>query len=169
MQATKTYEVPLGVVPPLAPRVLGDSSGKLTGHAGRRRASVFSSPLDLCVSSARRWIRLLTGLPRHEASCLELVVSELLANAINHSASGDPGRLVTVRVAFLDASLIRIAVSDRGPKSFGIPGFPSSSRDALDAQKAFSGERHEKTPVSEHERANARGEAPPRRNRGENA
>ena len=127
-------ELLTATVPPLPKRLSGYSTGELGKTRGRRHASVFSSSTKLCVSGARRWVRLVTGLPRHEASGLEIVVSELVTNALDHSASGEPGGLVTVRIAFLDVSRIRIAVTDSGPKVFGGPGFPDWSGDSPDPE-----------------------------------
>lgn len=114
----------LNVAPPLPRRVPGYSNGELKKQAGRRHASIFSSSSKLAVAGARRWVRMVTGLPANEASALEVVVSELATNAIKHSESGSPGGFFTVRVAFLDASRIRIAVTDGGPKAFGSTRFP---------------------------------------------
>lgn len=105
-----------GQSPPLPRRVRGYSNGELRKTNGRRHAAVFSSSSSLAVAGARRWVRLVTGLPPGEAFGLELVVSEIVSNVIKHSASGRPGGFFTIRVAFLTSTRIRVAVTDGGPQ-----------------------------------------------------
>ena len=45
---------------------------------------------------------------------VQLVVSELVTNAVAHTASGEPGRFVTVEVSSLDAVTAYIEVVDDG-------------------------------------------------------
>lgn len=111
-------------VPPLPRRVAGYSTGEMRRRLGRRHASVFSSSSGRAVAGARRWARHVTGLPATEANDLELVVSELVTNALRHSASGHPGGFVTVRIAFMSASRIRVSVTDGGPRVLGEAAFP---------------------------------------------
>ena len=74
---------------------------------------------------ARAWVRRVTGLPTSEADVLELLVAELTTNACAHSASGDEGGFLTLQVAFLKASVIRIGVLDQGPRLGSRLCFPS--------------------------------------------
>jgi len=110
--------------PPPPRRVRGYSNGELTKQRGRRHASVFNSSAH-SVAGARRWARMVTGLPRSEAYTLELVVSELVTNAIEHTATGSPGGSFTIGITFLDASRIRVAVTDSGPQLDGEPQYPN--------------------------------------------
>ncbi|NAS27466.1 ATP-binding protein [Herbidospora sp. NEAU-GS84] len=65
------------------------------------------------VSAARRW-----ALERLPADCprradVELVLSELVTNAVLHSASGAPGGLVEVRIE-VEADAVALTVVDQG-------------------------------------------------------
>lgn len=112
-----------GQRPPLPRRVPGHSTGELRARAGRRHAAVFSSS-PVAATGARRWVRLVTGLPPGQTFALELVVGELASNALKHSASGRPGGFFTLRVAFLTSTRVRVAVTDGGPQNTEEAKFP---------------------------------------------
>jgi serine/threonine-protein kinase RsbW len=64
------------------------------------------------VSQARRFLAaLLAGLPTAEEAALCL--SELVTNSVQHSRSGWPGGLLTVRVVLIQA-VVYVAVDDQG-------------------------------------------------------
>ncbi len=95
-------------------RVPGYSLMPQMGKASRRHAARFGHTSSQ-VRAARRWARTVTGLPREDADVLELLLSELVTNALEHSASGQGGH-VTVTLACLDSNAIRLAVMDAGPR-----------------------------------------------------
>src|SRR4051812_33341347 len=67
------------------------------------------------VSVARRCVGEVLMIAGHEdVDDVQLVVSELLTNAVSHTASGEPGGFVTVEVASLDAATAYIEVIDEG-------------------------------------------------------
>ncbi len=110
------------VTPALPRRVPGYSSMPKLGKADRRHAARFGhTPAQ--VWAARRWARTVTGLPQEEADALELLLSELATNALEHSASGQEGHF-TVTLAYLDTNAIRLAVTDAGPRHGGAPTVP---------------------------------------------
>ncbi|MFI6575023.1 ATP-binding protein [Nocardiopsis sp. NPDC050513] len=104
--------------PMLPRRVPGYSSMPQLGEAGRRHAARFGHAPSQ-VSVARCWARSVTGLPREDADVLELLLSELVTNALEHSASGQGGHF-TVTLACLGNNVIRLAVTDAGPR-YGAP------------------------------------------------
>ncbi|WP_433512983.1 ATP-binding protein [Nonomuraea sp. CA-143628] len=57
---------------------------------------------------------ILSGAGHQDVECARLIVSELTANAIQHTASGHSGGLVAVDVVGLGADLARIEVTDDG-------------------------------------------------------
>ncbi|MEU3308448.1 ATP-binding protein [Nocardiopsis sp. NPDC055551] len=111
----------------------GYSTGQLSRCSGRRHAACFSSASP-AVREARAWVRHVTGLPTTEADLLELLVAELTANACTHSASGDEGGFLTLQVAFLGNSVIRIGVLDQGPRPGSRLCFPSVQVSEADAE-----------------------------------
>lgn len=129
-----TISAPLRVVtPPLPRRVPGYSTGQLSRCSGRRHAACFSSASP-AVRGARAWVRRVTGLPPAEADVLELLAAELATNAYTHSASGDEGGFLTVQVAFLETSVIRIGVLDQGPRPGSRLCFPSAQVSGADEE-----------------------------------
>ncbi|MDA8370907.1 MAG: ATP-binding protein [Nocardiopsaceae bacterium] len=92
------------------------------GKAGRRHAARFGHTPSQ-VRAARHWVQVITGLPRGEADVLELVLSELVTNALRHTASGQEGRF-TVTIAYLDNDAVRLAVGDDGPRHGDEPTVP---------------------------------------------
>ncbi|WP_083931811.1 ATP-binding protein [Nocardiopsis salina] len=107
---------------PLPRRVPGYSNGELR-RGGRRHAAVFSSSSH-AAAGARRWARQVTGFPPAEASMLELVTSELVSNALQHTASGRPGGFFTIKIAFMTPSCLRLEVTDGGPRVTDKCSFP---------------------------------------------
>lgn len=67
----------------------------------------------------------LAGCPA--AADAVLCVDELVANAVQHSRSGLPGGMVTVRIAVAAGEWLRVEVEDQGPLA-AVP----AQRDALD-------------------------------------
>ncbi|OLT24693.1 hypothetical protein BJF83_23960 [Nocardiopsis sp. CNR-923] len=92
------------------------------GEAGRRHAARFGHTPSQ-VSAARRWVRTVTRLPGEDADVLELLLSELVTNALEHTASGQGGHF-TVTLAYLDNKGIRLAVTDAGPRHGAAPTIP---------------------------------------------
>ncbi|MFD1537914.1 ATP-binding protein [Nonomuraea guangzhouensis] len=67
------------------------------------------------VSVARRCVGEVLAVVGHEdVNDVQLVVSELVTNAVAHTASGEPGGFVTVEVTSLDAATAYIEVIDEG-------------------------------------------------------
>ncbi|MEU7852784.1 ATP-binding protein [Nonomuraea sp. NPDC049141] len=67
------------------------------------------------VSVARRCVGEVLRVAGHEdVDDVQLVVSELITNAVAHTASGEPGGFVTVEVTSLDAATAYIEVIDEG-------------------------------------------------------
>ncbi|MFD1547774.1 ATP-binding protein [Nonomuraea guangzhouensis] len=67
------------------------------------------------VSVARRCVAEVLIVAGHEdVSDVRLAVSELVTNAVAHTASGEPGGFVTVEVSSLDAVMAYIEVIDDG-------------------------------------------------------
>lgn len=86
----------------------------LTAAAGPPAAAVTRSfpGLPESVSAARSWVaRLLPGSPAADDAAL--MTSELVTNAVLHSASGLPGGAFTVSVRAGDGS-VRVDVTDQG-------------------------------------------------------
>jgi anti-sigma regulatory factor (Ser/Thr protein kinase) len=61
--------------------------------------------------------RTLTAVGHRNVENAELVVSELMANAILHTRSARSGGLVTVEVTAIGDALVRIEVTDEGARS----------------------------------------------------
>ncbi|MGP3910504.1 ATP-binding protein [Nonomuraea sp. 10N515B] len=67
------------------------------------------------VPVARHCIKAILAAAGHRnVTGVQLVVSELLANALTHSVSGLPGGLITVGVRAIGDNLARIDVTDNG-------------------------------------------------------
>ena len=67
------------------------------------------------MSVARRCVGEVLMVAGHEdVDDVQLVVSELLTNAVSHTASGEPGGFVTVEVSSLNAVTAYIEVIDDG-------------------------------------------------------
>lgn len=77
------------------------------------------------VSSARRFV---TGFleDTSAAAVVELLVSELATNAVEHTASGDPGGEFVVTIAF-EPDRVRLSVADQGSPRTPLPGSASAS------------------------------------------
>ncbi len=110
------------VTPALPHRVPGYSTMPRLGGAHRRHAARFGHTPPQ-VREARRWARTVTGLSQEEADVIELVLSELVTNALRHTASGQNGHF-TVTIAYLDTDVIRLAVEDAGPRHGAVPSIP---------------------------------------------
>jgi anti-sigma regulatory factor (Ser/Thr protein kinase) len=74
------------------------------------------------VSAARSWVAGFFHDPATEADAVALLTSELVTNAILHSASRLPGGQVTVSIQAADG-MVRVDVTDQGELP---PGFPRS-------------------------------------------
>lgn len=71
--------------------------------------------LPSMVPVARRWVKsFLESHPLLESAAL--VADELVANAIRHTSSGEPGGVVRVEITDQDTA-VRIAVRDNGPRT----------------------------------------------------
>ncbi|GAB3206091.1 hypothetical protein GCM10027294_07230 [Marinactinospora endophytica] len=67
---------------------------------------------------ARRWVRACAGRPMAENDDIALLTTELFANAVRHSRSGDPGGEVVIVVSKTGATT-QVKVIDDGPKKPG--------------------------------------------------
>lgn len=83
----------------------------------------------------RSWCQRGARVQAHLAFPLVLAVSELVTNAWTHTASGAPGGRVKVQMQHLSGRLVRIAVTDDGPRPGQTVCLPrlSSEVDALAA------------------------------------
>ncbi|WP_133741548.1 ATP-binding protein [Actinorugispora endophytica] len=81
-----------------------------------RAARTFPGTADRC-GEARAWIRGLLHPFPHARDAVELVASELFANAVRHTASGEPGGEieVTLTLSGEDPETLRLEVVDQGP------------------------------------------------------
>ncbi|WP_304455633.1 ATP-binding protein [Nocardiopsis sp. YSL2] len=68
------------------------------------------------VSRIRDWSRSATGLDHDSADPVMLVVSELVTNAVRHSASGSRYGRVRVTVEVLPGQVVLVSVTDDGPR-----------------------------------------------------
>lgn len=100
----------------------------------------------MAAGAARRWVRLrLTGPHspyRTDTGLVEavvLVVSELVANAVEHTASGLPGGSVRVRLYLLGCGA-GVRVVDEGPRPGG-PRAPVAAPERLEEAGSPCGER----------------------------
>ncbi|MBW8486711.1 ATP-binding protein [Actinomadura parmotrematis] len=89
-------------------RVWTGSDVAVVGHS----AVVGGEPL---VRRARRWLRDVVerAAPWVEIGDVDLLASEVLTNAVRHTASREPGRSVVVAVAW-EAGVVRVSVTDEG-------------------------------------------------------
>lgn len=79
----------------------------------QRQSAVFPG-IRSHAATARRWIRFATGLPTAEAGVLELLVSELFANALRHSTSGQGGEVAVAVIR--KPGCLQVKVTDAGPR-----------------------------------------------------
>ncbi|MFD6950664.1 ATP-binding protein [Nocardiopsis sp. NPDC060348] len=102
-----------------------------SGGTGTRTAFFGSQPSQ--AAQIRSWCQRGVRLPAHRAFPVLLVVSELVANAWRHSASGAECGRVRVQMRHLLERVLLVAVTDDGPR----PGQPlhvprlASEADAL--------------------------------------
>ncbi|WP_159943592.1 ATP-binding protein [Nocardiopsis sp. FR6] len=96
-----------------------------------RRAYFGSEPSQ--VAQIRSWCQHGARVPANRTFALVIVVSELATNALTHSASGLAGGHICVEMEALAVRLIRIAVTDDGPRPGQPIRFPTlpSEGDAL--------------------------------------
>ncbi len=92
--------------------------GRPSPGTGVRRAYFGSEPAQ--VAQIRSWCQRGARVPANRAFALVVVVSELTTNALTHSASGLAGGHIRVEMEQLTTRLVRIAVTDDGPR----PGQP---------------------------------------------
>lgn len=88
--------------------------GGARAGTGVRTAVFGSQPTQ--AAQIRSWCQRGIGVPAHQAFPLLLVASELVANAWLHTASGAEGGRVKVQMRSLSGRLVRIAVTDDGPR-----------------------------------------------------
>jgi anti-sigma regulatory factor (Ser/Thr protein kinase) len=69
------------------------------------------------VSRIRDWSRCATGLDHEHADPVVLVVSELVTNAVRHTASGSRFGRVRVTVETLPGEIVLVSVTDDGPRA----------------------------------------------------
>ncbi len=92
-------------------------------------------PLPSQVRQMRAWCRNGVSVDPLRALRIELVASELATNALTHSASGQACGHIRVEMESLPGRLVRIAVTDDGPRPGHTVCLPrlSSEVDALTA------------------------------------
>jgi anti-sigma regulatory factor (Ser/Thr protein kinase) len=97
-----------------------DATGSVGATRGPWIRSFRGTPAS--VPDARRFVaELLVGCPARDV--LMTCVSELCANAITHTASGDGGAFI-VSVAYPQDGVARVAVTDEGSASVPAAGVP---------------------------------------------
>ena len=69
------------------------------------------------VGSVRAWCTGATGLDEETAAPVVLALSELVSNAIQHTASGDRCGRVRVSVETMPGEVVLLGVTDDGPKA----------------------------------------------------
>ncbi|OLT30713.1 hypothetical protein BJF83_24625 [Nocardiopsis sp. CNR-923] len=69
------------------------------------------------VGRIRTWCAGATGLDEEAAAAVKLVVSELVTNAVRHSASGARCGRVKVTVEVLPGQIVLVSVTDDGPRA----------------------------------------------------
>lgn len=77
------------------------------------------------IELARRWTRQNTGFGPIQANHLELVVSELMNNALQHTTSGLPGGTVLVQIEHTCLYVV-LSVTDNGPLQGKTPSYPQT-------------------------------------------
>ncbi|MFC4009372.1 ATP-binding protein [Nonomuraea purpurea] len=86
--------------------------------SGRFLAVVVMPGVNSSVPLLRQYVTLvLTAAGHQDLEAVRLVLTELSANAVLHTRSGDPGGLVTVEVSEISDRLARIEVSDDGAQT----------------------------------------------------
>ncbi|PRX96843.1 ATP-binding protein [Allonocardiopsis opalescens] len=85
------------------------------------------------VPDARRWTRRMlahAGVPADVADTALLLVSELAANAVRHTRSGEPGGRFRLRVRCA-AGAVRVECDDQGGRDGARPRYTMSAPDAV--------------------------------------
>ncbi|WP_233571314.1 ATP-binding protein [Nocardiopsis sp. Huas11] len=109
--------------------------GGLPVRVRSRRLGVSSAYFDGRpdqVGRIRDWSRVATGLERGHTDSVELVVSELVTNAVRHSASGNRCGRVRVTVETLPGQIVLVSVTDDGPRTgqpTSLPRIPEQADD----------------------------------------
>ncbi|WP_017600665.1 ATP-binding protein [Nocardiopsis lucentensis] len=94
--------------------------GGLPVRAKSPRAGVFAAYFGGTpeqVGRIRTWCAGATGLGEEAAAVVEMVVSELVTNAVRHSASGGRCGRVKVTVEVLPGQIVLVSVTDDGPRA----------------------------------------------------
>ncbi|MEU8247630.1 ATP-binding protein [Nonomuraea sp. NPDC048916] len=77
------------------------------------------------VPVARRCVgEMLTAAGHRDVEAARLVVTELVTNAVIHTASGRPGGVITVEINTIDGGMARIEVIDEGASAVPRPRVP---------------------------------------------
>ncbi|MEV7012096.1 ATP-binding protein [Streptosporangium sp. NPDC051022] len=77
---------------------------------------------ECSVAAARRYVaNLLRGAGHLDVDDVVLAVSEVVTNAVVHTASGGEGGVVTVEVTHLGPCLVCVEVIDDGPSASRVP------------------------------------------------
>ncbi|MFI6575327.1 ATP-binding protein [Nocardiopsis sp. NPDC050513] len=94
--------------------------GGLPVRVKSRRAGVFAAYFDGTpeqVGRIRTWCARATGLDQEAADLVELAVSELVTNAVVHTASGGRYGRVKVTVEVMPGQIVLVGVTDDGPRA----------------------------------------------------
>lgn len=87
----------------------------ITGEALPMGDAVAVYGLPELAAVARRWVRQYSGRPRDEGGALALLTTEVFANAVRHSRSGDPGGEVIVTITKTGRTT-QVKITDNGPR-----------------------------------------------------
>ncbi|WP_236574570.1 ATP-binding protein [Nocardiopsis sp. FR26] len=91
------------------------------------RAGILLGPDPRHVRAARRWAAQATRSQPSLAEPVSVVVSELVTNALKHTASGLPGGTVRVEIERTRLYLV-VSVTDQGPRPGTRPTYPTIPR-----------------------------------------
>lgn len=94
---------------------------RIGASPAKRSIQLGSNPAN--VEMARHWARCHSDLGLVQGSHLALVVSELVTNALRHTASGLPEGKVLIQLALVPARLV-LSVTDDGPLPSCSPSYP---------------------------------------------
>ncbi|MFI6575382.1 ATP-binding protein [Nocardiopsis sp. NPDC050513] len=93
------------------------------------------------VGRIRTWCAGATGLDEAETVMVELAVSELVANAVRHSASGGRYGRIKVTVEVMPGQIVLISVTDDGPRALRPVTVPTLAAHVGDAEECGFGLR----------------------------
>lgn len=116
-------------------RIAGGVSARARNRWGRESTGYFDGRAEQ-VARIRAWCRKATGFDENRAAPVVLVASELVTNAIRHTASGGRCGRVRVTVEVMPGDFVLMRVTDDGPRA----GRPSTRPRVPDRSEELSAE-----------------------------